>query len=97
METTEHLIARLTRERDEAIASAADTRAAEAQRALIAADRLLGAYGLPWWISLESTLRVVASSWALRDHQVGPRALENAMGYVQAQLSRIDATLQERR
>lgn len=94
MESTEYLISRLTRERDAAVDAFEALRQNGAPRALVAADRLLGAYGIPWWITLESTLRVVVSSWALRDHPIiGLKATTSAMADAAALLSRIDAVL----
>jgi hypothetical protein len=91
MESTEHLISRLTRERDAAVSALETHRHNGAPRALVAADRLLGAYGIPWWITLESTLRVVVSSWALREHPViGLKATTSAMADAATLLSRID-------
>lgn len=94
MESTEHLIRRLTRERDAAVAALESNRQAAAPHALIAADRLLDAFGIPWWITLEATLRVVVSSWALREHPVvGLKAIDSAVADAAALLSRIDAVL----
>jgi hypothetical protein len=94
MESTEHLISRLTRERDAAVAALGSSRQAAAPHALIAADRLLGTFGIPWWITLEATLRVVVSSWALREHPVvGLRAIDSAVADAAALLSCIDAVL----
>lgn len=94
MESTEYLISRLTRERDAAVAALEVHRQNGAPRALVAADRLLGAYGIPWWITLEATLRVVVSSWALREHPIiGLKATTSAMADAAALLSRIDAVL----
>lgn len=94
MESTEHLISRLTRERDAAVAVLETHRQNFVPRALVAADRLLGAYGIPWWITLESTLRMAVSSWALREHPIiGFRAMTYAMAEAATLLSRIDAVL----
>ncbi|MGJ7483609.1 hypothetical protein ACSFA2_00015 [Variovorax sp. LT2P21] len=96
MESTEHLIGRLTRERDAAVAALESNRRAAAPHALIAADRLLGTFGIPWWITLEATLRVVVSSCALREHPiVGLKAIDSAVADAAALLSRIDAVLPE--
>jgi hypothetical protein len=98
VETTEQLISRLTLERDAALSALEQHRLAGAPRALVAADRLLGAYGIPWWITLEATLRVVAASWALRtDAVVGSKAMEVAVSDVYTLLAKIDAVLQDQR
>lgn len=94
MESTEHLISRLTHERDAAVAALERNRQVAAPQALIAADRLLGTFGIPWWITLEASLRSIVSSWALRDHPVvGLRAIESAVTDAAALLKRIDAVL----
>ena len=98
MESTEHLISRLTRERDEAFAAVEAHRRAGSQRALVAADRMLGAHGIPWWITLEATLRVVVSSWELRDHpMIGSRVTASAIAGAAALLERIDRAMPDRR
>lgn len=97
MESTEHLISRLTRERDDALASLDAHRRVGGQRALVAADRLLGAHGIPWWITLEAALRVVVSSWGLRDHPaIGSKAAATAIAHAAALLERIDRAIPDR-
>lgn len=98
MESTEHLISRLTRERDDALVAVEAHRNAGTQRALLAADRMLGTYGIPWWITLEATLRVVVSSWALRDHPIiGIKAAASAIADAETLLERIDRAMPDRR
>ena len=97
METTEHLISRLAQERDAALSALEANRLAGAPHTLIAADRLVGAYGLPWWITLDSSLRRVAASCALRSHPiVGIKAMELTMADVTKLLARIDDVLPDR-